>query len=329
MSQLVTSTKSRASNPPNTCLMIHLISVTCLPSNRQQPNRHQPYRHRVDESQLTGESDDVVKDPVATPVCFSGSKILEGYGRLLVLAVGPNSQQGLINAAVIAGKGAPSPAAAASASADSTGARKPSGGAAAAGASGMRQQTALSSKLDDLAHTIGRLGITAAAGTFLINAALHTADLAAAGRLAAPWLLDPDALQRYLDFMITSITLLVVAVPEGLPLAVTLALAFSVQRMLSDNNLVRHLDACETMASCTTICRWAGSGFAFAARPAKEKKTPVAASVAVVVGGMSTVRGAVADDTETASLISAAPLNLDPPIHPPTHPTAPVTKPAP
>ncbi|KAL6757874.1 hypothetical protein V8C86DRAFT_1763995, partial [Haematococcus lacustris] len=47
---------------------------------------------------------------------------------------------------------------------------------------------------------------------------------------------------------------LVVAVPEGLPLAVTLALAFSVQRMLQDNNLVRHLDACETMACATTVC---------------------------------------------------------------------------
>lgn len=52
-------------------------------------------------------------------------------------------------------------------------------------------------------------------------------------------------------------TLLVVAVPEGLPLAVTLALAFSVQRMLTDNNLVRNLSSCETMAAATSICRWA------------------------------------------------------------------------
>ena len=46
----------------------------------------------------------------------------------------------------------------------------------------------------------------------------------------------------------------VVAVPEGLPLASTLALAFSVQRMMEDNNLVRNLDACETMGSVTTVC---------------------------------------------------------------------------
>ena len=46
----------------------------------------------------------------------------------------------------------------------------------------------------------------------------------------------------------------VVAVPEGLPLAVTIALAYSVKRMLADNNLVRHLGAAETMGTATTIC---------------------------------------------------------------------------
>lgn len=60
--------------------------------------------------------------------------------------------------------------------------------------------------------------------------------------------------EELLHFAIISITVLVVAVPEGLPLAVTIALAYSVQRMLKDNNLVRHLDACETMGNATTIC---------------------------------------------------------------------------
>ena len=57
-----------------------------------------------------------------------------------------------------------------------------------------------------------------------------------------------------LHFVIIGITVLVVAVPEGLPLAVTIALAFSVKKMLKDNNLVRHLHACETMGNATTIC---------------------------------------------------------------------------
>ena len=59
---------------------------------------------------------------------------------------------------------------------------------------------------------------------------------------------------RLLHFVIIGITVLVVAVPEGLPLAVTIALAYSVKKMLKDNNLVRHLHACETMGNATAIC---------------------------------------------------------------------------
>lgn len=61
-------------------------------------------------------------------------------------------------------------------------------------------------------------------------------------------------LQNYVKFIIIGVTVLVVAVPEGLPLAVTLSLAYSVKKMMADNNLVRHLDACETMGNATTIC---------------------------------------------------------------------------
>lgn len=51
-----------------------------------------------------------------------------------------------------------------------------------------------------------------------------------------------------------SITVIVVAIPEGLPLAVTLSLAFSIKKMLYDNNLVRQLSACETMGGANCIC---------------------------------------------------------------------------
>ena len=59
---------------------------------------------------------------------------------------------------------------------------------------------------------------------------------------------------HFRNFIIIGVTVLVVAVPEGLPLAVTLSLAYSVKKMMADNNLVRHLDACETMGNATTIC---------------------------------------------------------------------------
>ena len=59
---------------------------------------------------------------------------------------------------------------------------------------------------------------------------------------------------NFLDILIVAVTIIVVAVPEGLPLAVTLALAFATTRMLKENNLVRVLRACETMGNATTIC---------------------------------------------------------------------------
>jgi len=60
--------------------------------------------------------------------------------------------------------------------------------------------------------------------------------------------------QNFLNILIISLTVLVIAVPEGLPLAVTLALAFASNKMLKDHNLVRQLKACETMGSATSIC---------------------------------------------------------------------------
>ncbi len=59
--------------------------------------------------------------------------------------------------------------------------------------------------------------------------------------------------QTYFDFFITSVTILVVAIPEGLPLAVTLALAFSVQRMLKDNNLVSAVVVCVLPCLCVVV----------------------------------------------------------------------------
>ncbi|KAA6362184.1 MAG: putative calcium motive P-type ATPase [Streblomastix strix] len=56
------------------------------------------------------------------------------------------------------------------------------------------------------------------------------------------------------DYFIIAVSIIVMAVPEGLPLAVTIALAYSMRKMLGDNNLVRVLSACETMGGATTIC---------------------------------------------------------------------------
>lgn len=61
-------------------------------------------------------------------------------------------------------------------------------------------------------------------------------------------------LTEILNYFILAITVIVVAIPEGLPLAVTLSLAFSVKKMLNDQNLVRKMEACETMGGANNIC---------------------------------------------------------------------------
>lgn len=62
-----------------------------------------------------------------------------------------------------------------------------------------------------------------------------------------------EVFNSVIKVVIQAITIVVVAVPEGLPMAVTLALAYSTVRMLKDNNLVRVLAACETMGGATNI----------------------------------------------------------------------------
>src|SRR5271156_2763580 len=67
--------------------------------------------------------------------------------------------------------------------------------------------------------------------------------------------LDPaEKGQEFIQILIISVVVLVIAVPEGLPLAVTLSLAYATVKMMKARNLVRVLRACETMGNATTIC---------------------------------------------------------------------------
>lgn len=63
-----------------------------------------------------------------------------------------------------------------------------------------------------------------------------------------------EVLDAVLEHFIIAVTVIVVAVPEGLPLAVTISLAYSVGKMKEENNLVRYLAACETMGGANNIC---------------------------------------------------------------------------
>ncbi|KAL3480166.1 hypothetical protein BJX99DRAFT_35848 [Aspergillus californicus] len=109
------------------------------------------------------------------------------------------------------------------------------------------QTTPLQTKLNILAEYIAKLGLAAGLLLFVVLFIKFLAQLKNLGSA-------DDKGQAFLQIFIVAVTVIVVAVPEGLPLAVTLALAFATTRMLKDNNLVRLLRACETMGNATTIC---------------------------------------------------------------------------
>lgn len=100
--------------------------------------------------------------------------------------------------------------------------------------------TPLQVQLNDLADLIAKFGLSFAVFLFFALILKHYE--------------EGDLLSQMADFLIAAITVVVVAVPEGLPMAVTLALAFATNRMLKDNNLVRVLASCETMGRVTSIC---------------------------------------------------------------------------
>lgn len=112
------------------------------------------------------------------------------------------------------------------------------------------ERSVLQTKLTRLAIQIGYGGLFIGLLTILVLALRFSIErYGSEGRS-----FEITDINYFVKFVIIGVTVLVVAVPEGLPLAVTLSLAYSVKKMMRDNNLVRHLDACETMGNATAIC---------------------------------------------------------------------------
>ncbi|XP_023376416.1 plasma membrane calcium-transporting ATPase 3 isoform X4 [Pteropus medius] len=234
---------------------------------------------KIDESSLTGESDHVRKSADKDPMLLSGTHVMEGSGRMVVTAVGVNSQTGIIFTLLGAGgeeeekkdkKGKQQDGAMES---SQTKAKKQDGAVAMEmqplkSAEGgemedrekkkasvpKKEKSVLQGKLTKLAVQIGKAGLVMSAITVIILVLYFVIEtFVIDGRV---WLAEctPVYVQYFVKFFIIGVTVLVVAVPEGLPLAVTISLAYSVKKMMKDNNLVRHLDACETMGNATAIC---------------------------------------------------------------------------
>uniref|UniRef100_A0A1B6CSF5 Calcium-transporting ATPase n=1 Tax=Clastoptera arizonana TaxID=38151 RepID=A0A1B6CSF5_9HEMI len=113
-----------------------------------------------------------------------------------------------------------------------------------------QRKSILQNKLTKLSIVIGTVGAIIAAITFIILVLQFCIKKFVVDKLE--W--ESSDMNQIVHFFIVGVTLLVVVIPEGLPLAVTISLAYSVKKMMKDNNLVRHLDACETMGNATTIC---------------------------------------------------------------------------
>ncbi|XP_064930551.1 plasma membrane calcium-transporting ATPase 2 isoform X7 [Columba livia] len=234
---------------------------------------------KIDESSLTGESDQVRKSVDKDPMLLSGTHVMEGSGRMLVTAVGVNSQTGIIFTLLGAGgeeeekKDKKGKMQDGNMENSQNKAKQQDGAAAmemqplksAEGGEGddkdkkksnmhKKEKSVLQGKLTKLAVQIGKAGLVMSAITVIILVLYFAIDTFVVNK--KQWLPEctPVYVQYFVKFFIIGVTVLVVAVPEGLPLAVTISLAYSVKKMMKDNNLVRHLDACETMGNATAIC---------------------------------------------------------------------------
>ena len=224
---------------------------------------------KMDESSLTGESDTLRKEShekcllmqnenqsskIPSPLMLSGTNCVEGTGLAIVLAVGDHSQKGIIRRTVD--------------NAQET------------------SQTPLEAKLEVIAENIGWFGMGAGIVTlialtirfifFYLNHNKDYQDDIAKKDLISAYLMNfpfvssnvsilgdaqsspkhpkDEISKNVLNIIMLSVSIIVVAIPEGLPLAVTLSLAFSIKKLMDFNNLVRKMHACETMGGANYIC---------------------------------------------------------------------------
>ncbi|CAN6352802.1 unnamed protein product [Urochloa humidicola] len=175
------------------------------------------YSLLIDESSLSGESDPVYISQ-DKPFLLAGTKVQDGSAKMMVTAVGMRTEWGRLMSTL---------------------------------SEGGEDETPLQVKLNGVATIIGKIGLVFATLTFVVLMVRFLIEKGLTVGLSK-WY-STDAL-TIVNYFATAVTIIVVAVPEGLPLAVTLSLAFAMKKLMNDKALVRHLSACETMGSAGTIC---------------------------------------------------------------------------
>ncbi|RWR77974.1 calcium-transporting ATPase 1, plasma membrane-type-like protein [Cinnamomum micranthum f. kanehirae] len=168
-------------------------------------------------SNLTGESESVTVNE-ENPFLLSGTNVQDGSCKMLVTTVGMRTQWGKLVATL---------------------------------SEGGDDETPLQVKLNGVATIVGNIGLFFAVVTFAVLVqGLFRRKL----EEGTHWYWSGDDALEILEYFAFAVTVVVVAVPEGLPIAVTLGLAFAMKKMMNNRALVRHLAACETMGSVTSIC---------------------------------------------------------------------------
>ena len=184
---------------------------------------------QVNESNLTGEpvinktiveADFDDEATYASNMVMRGTTVVDGHGMMKVLRVGDATEIGKVARQSTEQSGEPTP---------------------------------LNIQLTKLAKLIGKIGFTVAGATFIIFVSKDLYHYISANEIVG-WHNYMAIAQIVLKYFMMAVTLIVVAVPEGLPMSVTLSLALNMRRMLSTNNLVRKMHACETMGAITVIC---------------------------------------------------------------------------
>ena len=177
----------------------------------------------MDESNMNGESHPVTKkrdfvldESKTTPFVVSGTSVKEGGGYILVCLVGEDTQTGIAGDLLMSDE----------------------------------EETPLQTKLGVLADKIGELGLYAAIVIGLVIIIKEIFSRIYFERV----LFDTSLLDTVINAFVIAVVVIVVAIPEGLPMAVTISLAYSVMKMKEKKNLVRHMDAAETMGGVDCIC---------------------------------------------------------------------------
>uniref|UniRef100_A0A2N9J1C0 Calcium-transporting ATPase n=1 Tax=Fagus sylvatica TaxID=28930 RepID=A0A2N9J1C0_FAGSY len=179
---------------------------------------------KVDESSMTGESDHIQIDE-GKPFMLSGTKVTDGFGFMLVTSVGMNTAWGEMMSSIN---------------------RE------------LNEETPLQARLNKLTSYIGKVGLLVAALVLVVMLIRYftgnTRDDNGNREFNGSKTKFDDVMNVVVSIVSAAVTIIVVAIPEGLPLAVTLTLAYSMKCMMADHAMVRKLSSCETMGSATIIC---------------------------------------------------------------------------